>query len=272
MDRQGVGDGIAARRRASGNGRVQRRIFDVVTAALGLVLAAPLLALAAILIRLTSPGPILYPARRVGLVGRPFTMYKLRTMRPSRGSASAITAANDPRVFPLGRWLRAAKIDELPQLWNVLRGDMSIVGPRPEDPGIVAAHYRPAHHATLSVRPGLTSPGTLYHDTSPDTATNDGDAETRYLERVLPVKLAIDLYYVRNASLRYDLLVIARTLGLLVAKLMGRRTFREPPELAAALQWLEAPRSSAAGLRLEPLDARRLSGRSLSHEGADPWH
>jgi lipopolysaccharide/colanic/teichoic acid biosynthesis glycosyltransferase len=194
-------------------------------------------------------------------------MYKLRTMRPHHGIASAITAANDPRVFPFGRWLRATKIDELPQLWNVLRGDMSIVGPRPEDPGIVAAHYGPTHCVTLSVRPGLTSPGTLYHDTSPDVAAHDGDAETRYLERVLPVKLAIDLHYIHNASLRYDLRIIVRTLGLLVGKLLGQRTFRDPPELAAALQWLEPPRSSAAELRLLPLDASRLNGRSLSHEG-----
>lgn len=252
---------------------MERRIFDIVSAAAGLVLAAPLLALAALVIRLSSPGPIFYPARRVGVGGRPFTMYKLRTMRPDHGSARVITTANDWRVFPFGRLLRAAKIDELPQLWNVLRGDMSIVGPRPEDPGIVAAYYSPMQRVTLSVRPGLTSPGTLYHDSAPDVATNDGagDAEARYVQRVLPVKLAIDLYYVRNASLRYDLRIILRTFGLLAGKLLGRRAFGQPPELAAALQWLEPARSTAE-VRLMPVDATGLDGRSLSHEGADPWH
>jgi lipopolysaccharide/colanic/teichoic acid biosynthesis glycosyltransferase len=251
---------------------VARRIFDIVAAAVGLLLTAPLMAIAAVGIRLTSPGPIFYPARRVGQGGRSFTMYKLRTMHPDHDTRSAITAANDPRVFPFGRLLRAAKLDELPQLWNVLRGDMSIVGPRPEDPGIVAAHYGPSHHATLLVRPGLTSPGTLFHDTRDDCTDDGRDAEARYLERVLPVKLAIDLYYVRNASLRYDLLIITRTLGLLAAKLAGRRTFRDPPELTAALQLLEPPRPNATELRMVPLDVGRANGRSLTHEGADPWH
>src|SRR2546421_7743336 len=102
-----------------------KRPLDVALGLLGLALAAPLRALAAIGIRLSSPGPVLYRARRVGRNGAGFTMYKLRTMHPREGAGSAITGRNDPRVFPFGAWLRRTKIDELPQLFNVLRGDMS---------------------------------------------------------------------------------------------------------------------------------------------------
>src|SRR5437763_11728518 len=114
-----------------------KRLLDVVLSGVGLALVAPVLAIAALGIRLASPGPVLYRARRVGRAGAPFTMYKLRTMHQRRpGRASRITGQDDPRVFPLGALLRRTKIDELPQLFNVLRGDMSIVGPRPEDPDI----------------------------------------------------------------------------------------------------------------------------------------
>src|SRR5207244_441643 len=108
-------------------------------------LAEPRRAAAAIGIRLSSPAPVLYRARRVGRNGAGFTMYKLRTMHQREGAASAITGRNDPRVFPFGAWLRRTKIDELPQLFNVLRGDMSLVGPRPADPEIVLRHYAPVH-------------------------------------------------------------------------------------------------------------------------------
>src|SRR2546426_10858891 len=142
-----------------------KRPLDVALGLLGLALAAPLLAVAAIGIRLSSPGPVLYRARRVGRSGAGFTMYKLRTMHQREGAASAITGRNDPRVFPFGAWLRRTKIDELPQLFNVLRGDMSLVGPRPEDPAIVLRHYAPVHRETLAVRHGLASPGSIYNST-----------------------------------------------------------------------------------------------------------
>src|SRR5438034_1316321 len=132
-----------------------RRLVDVVCAAIALVATAPLLALAAVGIRLASPGAVTYRAERVGRGGRPFIMYKLRTMHARRRSdASVITGAEDPRVFPLGVWLRRLKIDELPQLVNVLRGEMAIVGPRPEDPAIVSRYYTALGMQTLAVPPG----------------------------------------------------------------------------------------------------------------------
>jgi lipopolysaccharide/colanic/teichoic acid biosynthesis glycosyltransferase len=210
-----------------------RRLFDLLCAGVGLVLAAPILLSAALGIRLSSPGPVLYRARRIGRWGRSFTMYKLRTMHVEH-PGSRITGAGDPRVFPLGRLLRAAKIDELPQLLNVLRGDMAVVGPRPEEPDIVSRHYTGEHRETLEVRPGLASPGSLYSTTHGDRLLAGADPEEAYVERLMPVKLALDRWYVRHASLPYDLALIWRTIATVAAVLAGRREFPEPPELAAA--------------------------------------
>src|SRR5256886_13096769 len=150
--------------------------MDVVFAGLALVVLSPLLALAALGIWLSDKGQIFYRARLAGRDGRPFTMYKLRTMRVDHGAfRSVITADQDPRVFRFGAWLRRAKVDELPQLLNILRGEMSIVGPRPEHPDIVSRHYRPEHRELLGVRPGLTSPGTLYDYAHGDTIVGRSD-------------------------------------------------------------------------------------------------
>jgi lipopolysaccharide/colanic/teichoic acid biosynthesis glycosyltransferase len=212
-----------------------KRLLDLLCAAIGLAVALPVVAVAALGIRLSSAGPAIYRTRRAGIGGRPFTMYKLRTMRLDHGiTRSRITLPDDPRVFRLGAFLRRSKIDELPQLVNVLRGEMSIVGPRPEDPHFVARHYAPVHHETLRVRPGLASPGSLYHDTHGDAYLAGGDPEARYIERLLPVKLALDVVYVRHASVRYDLVIIWRVIATIGGKLAGRRRFPDPPEMAVA--------------------------------------
>jgi lipopolysaccharide/colanic/teichoic acid biosynthesis glycosyltransferase len=227
-----------------------KRLFDLCLAALGLVVTAPFLAIAALGIRLASPGPVLYRARRVGKDGTPFTMYKLRTMHRGPGlSGSRITGHADPRVFRWGRWLRRAKLDELPQLVNVLWGDMAIVGPRPEDPAIVARHYTPLERETLRVRPGLASPGSLFHYTDGERWLGSADPERDYVDRLMPVKLALDVVYVRRASLAYDVRVIGRTAWVICAGLAGRRSFPAPPELAAAQElglWNETIRPAAA--------------------------
>jgi lipopolysaccharide/colanic/teichoic acid biosynthesis glycosyltransferase len=212
-----------------------QRLLAVILAALAFVAVTPVLAIAAIGIKLAGRGPILYRAPRVGQHARPFTMYKLRTMRVQQARPSAITAQNDPRVFPFGGFLRRSKLDELPQLYNVLRGDMTIVGPRPEDPRMVDQFYAPLHHDTLRVLPGLTSPGSLYAYTHGELELDARDPERCYAERLLPLKLALDLVYVRRTSLRYDIALIARTMWLLgTALLLRRRHFPQPPELAEA--------------------------------------
>jgi lipopolysaccharide/colanic/teichoic acid biosynthesis glycosyltransferase len=161
-------------------------------------------------------------------------MYKLRTMRAGQAYPSAITAKNDPRVFPFGALLRRTKVDELPQLYNVLRGDMAIVGPRPEDPRMVDRFYQPLHHETLRVLPGLTSPGSIYAYTHGEAELDAHDSEGCYGERLLPLKLAMDIVYVRRPSLAYDLALIVRTAWMLGTALLGRREFPLPPELEGA--------------------------------------
>ena len=219
-----------------------KRLTDLFLAGLGLVLALPLLALAAAGIKLSSRGPIVYRARLTGRDGRSFTMYKLRTMHVATGApGSVITAARDRRVFAFGSFLRLCKIDELPQLVNILLGDMSVVGPRPENPEIVRRYYQREHQELLAVRPGLTSPGTLFDYTHGDEIIGADEPEQRYVEHMLPLRTALDLVYVRDASWLYDARLIARTLGLIAATAAGRRRFAPPPEFAAAQALLRKP-------------------------------
>jgi lipopolysaccharide/colanic/teichoic acid biosynthesis glycosyltransferase len=173
--------------------------------------------------------------RKPGYSGREFTIYKLRTMHVHASDGSPITAENDARVFRFGKFLRATKLDELPQLVNVIRGDMAIVGPRPEAPEIVRRHYRIADMDTLRVRPGLTSPGTLYYYTHCAGTLREGDITRAYVQRVLPLKLALDRQYIRTATLRSDVRLMLRTARVIAEYALGRRQFPDPPEMPKGL-------------------------------------
>jgi lipopolysaccharide/colanic/teichoic acid biosynthesis glycosyltransferase len=234
------------------------RPCDVVLAAAALAPALPVCLLAAAGIWLTDGWPVLYKSRRVGLGGRVFTMYKLRTLRNAAPCASdgresresresVITGHADARAFAFGAFLRATKIDELPQLVNVLLGDMAIVGPRPEDPAIVDAWYGPLALETLAVRPGLASPGSIYNYTHAEPELDSGalpgeDVATTYARLLLPRKLALDLVYVREASVAADFRIMLRAARAILARLFGRRTFPDPPELTRARQIEDALR------------------------------
>ena len=215
---------------------IAKRTLDVLLAGMALLVVSPVLAIVAIGIRLGGgPGPILFRAQRVGIHRRPFTMFKFRTMRIGNApTASVITAQGDPRIFPLGRLMRSAKLDELPQLFNIVRGEMSIVGPRPEDPGMVARFYGPFHYKSLAVLPGLTSPGSIYAYTHGEAQLDLQDPERSYGERLLPTKMALDIVYVRRVSIAYDVALIARTVWMLGGALLGRRAFPLPPEMPDA--------------------------------------
>jgi lipopolysaccharide/colanic/teichoic acid biosynthesis glycosyltransferase len=139
-------------------------------------------------------------------------MYKLRTMHVGAAAGGPITAAADARMFRVGRILRRVKLDEVPQLVNVVRGEMGLVGPRPEDIGIVERHYTPMMWETLSVRPGMTSAGSLHYFADEDAMPSDpAEAEAVYLERLLPAKIAVDLQYVRTPTFGYEVQILART-------------------------------------------------------------
>lgn len=197
-----------------------KRLLDVVISAVVIAVTSPILAAAAVAVRSTMGAPIVYRARRVGKDGRTFDMYKLRTMRAATGPT--ITSSHDPRITPLGGLLRRTRIDELPQMWNVLRGDMSLVGPRPEDPRFVAL-YSPAERAVLSVAPGVTGAAQLVFDREADVLPRD-EPETVYVRDILPLKLRIDLEYVRTRTLAGDLLILARTLLSWARRGHGRTT------------------------------------------------
>lgn len=191
-----------------------RRLVDIVLASMGLAISLPVMVAAATAIFAVNPGPVIYRADRVGRSGRVFTMYKLRTMYMDGGdSGSVVTVPGDGRVFPLGRLLRRLKVDELPQMVNIIKGDMSIVGPRPRDPQIVRRWYTPLHRETLEVLPGLTSPGTLFYLTHGESTLRGGNPEGEYQARVLPQKLALDIDYVRNRSAWIDVWIVVRTVG-----------------------------------------------------------
>jgi lipopolysaccharide/colanic/teichoic acid biosynthesis glycosyltransferase len=186
------------------------RWMEAVCAAVALVVLAPVAAVLAAAVRLSSPGPALFRQQRVGCGGQPFTMYKFRTMRVGSGGPQ-ITADDDRRVTSLGRLLRKTKLDEMPELWNVVRGDMSLVGPRPE----VAAYVDlrdPAWVAILCVRPGLTDPvtATLRHEEEL-LGLVDGDREAFYRTTLLPFKLAGYQAYLNQRTFRSDLRTLAAT-------------------------------------------------------------
>lgn len=190
------------------------RCFDLFGAGIGLLLLWPLLLAIALVVKLTSPGPAFFRSTRIGHRGRPFTLYKFRSMiDESEATGPAITAAGDPRVTPIGKTLRRLKLDELPQLLNVLRGEMSLVGPRPENPCYVALYSR-EQLQILDVKPGMTSPASLMFRNEEELLTGE-DWENRYLHEVMPLKLAIDCEYARRRSILSDLRVIFATFAAL---------------------------------------------------------
>jgi lipopolysaccharide/colanic/teichoic acid biosynthesis glycosyltransferase len=185
-------------------------LLDVSVSALALVVLSPLLAMIAAGVKLTSPGPVLHRARRVGRGGVIFTLYKFRTMvRDAAQAGPAITRDNDPRVTPFGRLLRRTKLDELPQLVNTLVGDMSLVGPRPEDPSYVLL-YSSDERRVLDVKPGITSAATVLHRDE-ESMLRGADWEKTYRERVLPEKLRIELEYQSRRTLGRDIGILAQT-------------------------------------------------------------
>jgi len=196
---------------------VIKRSFDFSVALLGLMILSPLLAAVAVLIKLTSPGPVFFRQVRVGRRFRQFEILKFRTMvadAPALGGQ--LTAGRDPRITPLGRLLRKTKVDELPQLINVLKGEMSFVGPRPEVPRYVEM-FRRDYEELLQVRPGITDLASLKYRHESEILGQSGNAESTYTNEILPDKIALAKEYLHRSSLWFDLGLIFRTLFRLAA-------------------------------------------------------
>jgi lipopolysaccharide/colanic/teichoic acid biosynthesis glycosyltransferase len=196
-----------------------KRLFDLLGASLALLLLSPLMLAIAAAIKLDSRGPVFFRQQRVGRHGLPFRIHKFRTMvadAPLRGPA--LTVGDDVRITRIGRWLRRTRLDELPQLIDVVAGHMSLVGPRPELPQYVAHYPAALRECALSVRPGITDPSSLLYLDESEQLARAADPEREYLEVILPRKLQCAADYAAQASLRSDVGVLWRTLRLLILR------------------------------------------------------
>ncbi len=184
-------------------------MVDAACALFGLIVLSPLLFLVALFVKLTSSGPAFFRQVRIGQFGRPFQIFKFRTMKHSpSGSGPLLTAEGDTRITPFGKWLRKSKVDELPQLINVLLGDMSLVGPRPEVPRYVG-EYTDRQKKTLLLKPGITGPSANVYEEQ--LLRGHLDKETLYLTTILPAKLEIDIAYCESVTFTEDVKLIIQT-------------------------------------------------------------
>lgn len=207
-----------------------KRLVDVLCAAVGLLLLSPFLFVIALLVKAEDCGPVFYRGVRVGLDGKPFRIVKFRTMRPDADrSGVSSTAHDDPRITGIGEVLRRYKLDELPQLWNVLGGEMSLVGPRPEVQRFVDL-YTDEEKAILSVRPGLTDWASLWNFDEGAILQGSSDPDHTYCELIRPKKLRLQLAYVRQAGFWTDLRILLHTIAMVIFRVKPReaRTLEIP--------------------------------------------
>ncbi len=191
-----------------------KRAFDILCSFLGLAVLSPVLLVVSVLVAVTSPGGVFFRQERIGKDGRPFRIFKFRSMRKDNAGLK-ITTGNDSRITPVGRFLRKSKIDELPQLINVLVGDMSFVGPRPEVADYVNL-YTPYQRQVLLVRPGITGLASIRFRNENDLLTASDDPNRTYVEQVMPRKIDLDLEYIPHASVFYDIKLIFQTFAVVI--------------------------------------------------------
>lgn len=204
-----------------------KRLFDILFAVLFIIMFWWVLIITYIIIKIVSPGPAIYKARRVGLHGRVFDCYKFRSMLVNSGKVRLTTFQNDERIFPFGKFIRSTKIDEIPQIVNILKGEMSVVGPRPEDEPNAVIIYQGKYKQILTVKPGLTSPASLYDYTHGEKYNNEDYYKTHFL----PQKLNLELYYINNQSILTDIILVAKTGWTIIQRILGRKYFPIPNEL-----------------------------------------
>jgi len=196
-----------------------KRAFDIFGSALGLIVLSPVLGLLAVAIKADSRGPVLYRGARVGVNGRRFNILKFRSMvTDAEKIGGSSTPEDDPRVTRVGRFMRSNKLDELPQLWNVLAGRMSLVGPRPQVQWAVD-RYTPEERLVLSVKPGITDYASLRFANEGEILKGSTDPDRDYMEKIHPEKMRLSLEYVRSRSFSGDLSIIAQTLGAVIRPL-----------------------------------------------------
>lgn len=212
----------------SGDNPTLRRSLDIIVAGLLIVFLSAVFLAISLWIAFTSSGPAIFRQKRVGRGGRLFDIWKFRTMyADSEQSGPLVTSVDDSRITSVGRFLRSSKLDELPQLVNVLTGDMSLVGPRPQVPRFVKHFDSSLRPVVLAVRPGITGPTTLHFRHEESLLADKPDREDYYIQEILPTKLAMDVHYVQTRSLRDDARVLGETVKLFTTAL-ARRLFQLP--------------------------------------------
>lgn len=193
-----------------------KRFFDIIVSTSIFLILSPLFLIGSILAKIQSSGPVFYKAKRVGIGGRLFKMYKLRTMVVNADQIGiGLTTHKDPRVTTVGRFLRYTKLDELPNLINVIKGDMSLIGPRPESPNYVQ-YYTETQKQVLLVKPGITGPSQIANRNEEEKLAAQIDPEQYYITELMPKKLAIDLQYVATQCFITDLRWLLKTLLVLI--------------------------------------------------------
>jgi lipopolysaccharide/colanic/teichoic acid biosynthesis glycosyltransferase len=215
-----------------------KRFLDIIISLSMVVLTSPILIVTAILIYLSDPGSIFYKSYRMGKNKKIFLIYKFRSMKINKKNDSQITASNDPRIFNIGKLIRKIKIDEMPQLLNILKGEMSFIGPRPESIEIVKKYYKKNGEKTLTVLPGLASPGSIYNYTHGEKILKTSNTLSIYTSELLPIKLSLDCIYIENKSIIYDIRLVFRTLSTIFLQLVGKKDFKLPPEFIKAKEIL----------------------------------
>ena len=190
-----------------------KRLFDIIFSFLGLAIASPLLGLIVLLIKLDLRGPVFYRGERIGKFGKPFRIFKFRTMvEKTEELGGSSTAADDPRLTKIGKVLKKYQLDELPQLINVLKGEMSLVGPRPEVKMYVDMMPESERKTILSVRPGMTDLASLWNFHEGEILKGSPDPEKTYIEKIRPTKIKLQLEYVKNRSFLLDLKIVIKTI------------------------------------------------------------
>ena len=196
-----------------------KRLFDIAFSFFGLIIVLPLMGLATVLIKLDSPGPVFYCGQRIGRFGKPFRIFKFRTMVVNADKIGGpSTSADDPRLIKIGKFLKRYQLDELPQLINVLKGEMSFVGPRPEVPSEIESLEPETREIILSIRPGMTSLATLANPHEGEALKGSKDPHKTYCEKIKPEKIRLNLEYVKKKSLWLDIKIIIKTFFIAVLK------------------------------------------------------
>lgn len=217
-----------------------KRLFDIVASFIGLIVFAPIMLIVAIIVKVTSPGPILFSQKRLTKGMREFNIYKFRSMVSNelREKNTVQIKGSSSEITPIGKFMRKTKIDELPQFWNILKGDMSFIGPRPELPRRLK-YYSDRQKQIFSVRSGISSPASIVFSDEEYLMNQVQDPEKFYIEEIMPYKIELNLYYIEHQSFFYDIWLIIATLLKIVNRVKNEDVVKDKKLLAGKVEMIK---------------------------------